>query len=334
MFTNIFAIAPVESAASPILWLVFLAAVSAMLLVDLLVFNRKAHAPTIKEATKQSLVWIGLGVLTGLIVWAFMGTNAGAQYFTGYIIEKSLSVDNIFVWGLVLGFFAIPQKYRHRVLFWGIFGALIMRFLFIVTGVTLIQRFDFMVPLLGIVLLFSAVKILRSGDDDMVDVAETRSYKLFSKYIPVTKKLHGQHFFSRAEKGVLKATPLFLCLLVVEVTDVVFAVDSVPAILAVANDPFIIFASNAMAILGLRALFFLFDAIKDKFAYLGTGVAIVLAYVGIKMILSSHMNLGFVHLPGFHMPTVLSLSVIILVLGGSVIASMLWPPKDEAVTKD
>ena len=319
-------IATVESAANPISWLVFLVAVSAMLLVDLLVFNRKAHTPTIKEATKQSLAWVGLGILTGLIMWAFMGTNVGAQYFTGYIIEKSLSVDNIFVWGLVLGFFAVPQKYRHRVLFWGIFGALVMRFLFIIAGVTLIQTFDFMVPLLGIVLLWSAYKILRSSDSDLIDINQTRSYKLFSKYIPVTKKMHGQHFFSRSENGVLKATPLFLCLLVVEVMDVVFAVDSVPAILAVANDPFIIFASNAMAILGLRSLFFLFDAIKDKFAYLGTGVAIVLAYVGAKMILSSHMEIGFMHFPGLYIPTSLSLAVIALVLGSSVAASILLAP--------
>lgn len=333
MFNMFFAsttanVTPTESGAHPVLWFVFLAFVAALLLVDLFVFNRKAHAPTLREATKQSLVWVGLGLSVGFIVWFAMGANAGAQYFTGYVIEKSLSVDNIFVWGLVFGAFAIPQKYRHRVLFWGIFGAIVMRFLFIMTGVTLIQRFDFMIPLLGLVLLWSAYKILRGGDDD-IDIRETRSYKFFTKYVPATSKLDGSKFFTRVSSGALKATPLFICLLVVEVTDVIFAVDSVPAILAVASDPFIIFASNVMAILGLRALFFLFDAIKDKFAYLGTGVGIVLAAVGVKMLISSHMAIGPLQLPGYHVPTLLSLAFIAVVLGGSVLASIIWPKKAD-----
>lgn len=309
-------------------WIIFLVFVTGLLLIDLLVINRKAHAPSIKEATWQSLAWIGLSIIVGFVIWITMGADPAAQYFTGYVIEKSLSVDNVFVWGLVLTFFAIPAKLRHRVLFWGIFGALVMRFLFIVSGVAVIQRFDFAVPLLGVVLLYSAVKILRSGDDNM-DVAETRTYKFFTRYIPTTKALDGQKFFSRLE-GPLKATPLLLCLLVVEVTDVIFAVDSVPAILAVATDPFVIFASNAMAILGLRALFFLFEAIKDRFVYLGSGVAIVLATVGIKMILSSHMHLGPIQLPGLHVPTVISLVFILGVLTLSVVASIIWPQKEEA----
>lgn len=308
----------IESAASPLLWGGFLTLVVGMLLVDLFVWNKEAHKISIKEATKQSIFWVTLGILVGIVVWALLGANLGAQYFTGYVIEKSLSVDNIFVWGLVLAFFAVPQEYRHRVLFWGIFGALVMRFIFIVAGVAVINQFAFVIPLLGLVLIWSAVKILKSGDDDDYDVENSRSYKFFTKYIPTTKKLDGQKFFSRIEGGILKATPLFLCLLVVEVTDVIFAVDSVPAILAISKDPFVIFASNAMAILGLRSLFFLFDAIKDKFEYLGTGVAIVLAYVGTKMILGSELLPHPVHIPTF-----LSLAIIVIILTSSVLISVI-----------
>lgn len=309
----------IESAASPLLWVGFLSAVVVMLLIDLLFLNRKAHKISAKEAIIQSSVWIGLGILVGVITWILLGANMGAQYFTGYVIEKSLSVDNIFVWGLVLSFFSVPQEYRHRVLFWGIFGALIMRFIFIITGVAVINQFTFVIPLLGVVLIWSAYKILKSGDDDDYDVANSKSYQFFTKYIPTTQRLDGQKFFSLTEGGILKATPLFLCLLVVEVTDVIFAVDSVPAILAISKDPFVIFASNAMAILGLRSLFFLFDAIKDKFEYLGVGVGIVLGYVGVKMILQS----DFAFLPGFHIPTFLSLAVIIIILSSSVLLSVI-----------
>lgn len=316
------------STSSPLLWGLFLSGVTAMLLVDLLVINRRAHKPTVRESTIQSLVWIGISVVIGVILWALFGSNLGAQYFTGYIIEKSLSVDNIFVWGLVLSFFAVPDKYRHRVLFWGIFGAILMRFIFIAAGVQLINRFDFLVPILGLVLLASAYKILRSGDDDY-NVEDSKAYKFFAKHLRLTDGMREGKFFTK-EKGLLFATPLFLCLLVVEVTDVIFAVDSVPAILSVSNDTFIIFASNVMAILGLRALFFLFEAIKDKFRYLGTGVAVVLAYVGVKMLLQSHFGIAGIHLPGFHISTLLSLGVIASILGGSVLLSTIIKEKEPA----
>lgn len=312
----------------PILaWVVFIAAVIAMLLLDLFVINRKHEVPTIRKATIQSLGWISIGILTGLILWMIYGGVAGAEYFTGYVIEKSLSVDNIFVWSVVLGFFAIPGKYRHRILFWGVFGALILRFIFISAGVTLIENFEPMVLILGAVLIWSAIKLVRDGDDEM-DVSESRSYKFFTKYIPTTKKLDGAKFFSRIE-GPLKATPLFLCLLVVEVTDVIFAVDSVPAILAVARDPFIIFASNAMAILGLRSLYFLFDAIKDKFSRLNQGLAIILGGIGVKMILASDMHIGPLQMPGIHIPTWISLVAIFSILAASVIASIKWPKEEN-----
>lgn len=301
----------------PWAWAIFIGFVSSLLLLDLLVFSRKTEAPTIRKAAIQSLCWIGIGILTGIVMWLYYGGVAGAEYFTGYVIEKSLSVDNIFVWSVVLGFFAVPRKYQHRVLFWGIFGALIMRFLFIVTGVALIERFTFIMLLLGAMLIWSGLKLLKDEDDDY-DVAETKSYKFFTKYLPTTKARDGAKFFSRIE-GPLKATPLFLCLLVVEVTDVIFAIDSVPAILAVARDPFIIFASNAMAILGLRALYFLFDAIKDKFNRLNQGLAIILSAVGIKMIASFF---------GVHTPVWWSLTFIGVVLAGSVIASIRWPKKE------
>lgn len=301
---------------SSLLWGTFLVGVTAMLLVDLLIVNRKAHKPTVRESAIQSLVWIGISCGIGALIWLLFGSTLGAQYFTGYVIEKSLSVDNIFVWGLVLSFFGVPDKYRHRVLFWGIFGAILMRFIFIAAGVQLINRFDFLVPILGLVLLWSAAKILKSDDDDY-DVKESKAYKFFSKHLPIKKEksVSGKFFIKSAGKWF--ATPLLLCLLVVEVTDVIFAVDSVPAILAVSNDTFVIFASNVMAILGLRTLFFLFESIKDKFRYLGTGVGIVLAYVGVKMLLQSH----FLFLPGLHIPTLLSLGVIVVILGGSVLLS-------------
>lgn len=315
---------------SPLLWGIFLISVTAMLLVDLLVINRKAHKPTVREAAIQSLGWVGLSVIIGAIIWAVFGTSLGAQYFTGYIIEKSLSVDNIFVWGLVLSFFGIPDQYKHRVLFWGIFGAILMRFIFIASGVQLINHFDFLVPLLGLVLLWSSIKILRSDDDDY-NVEESRAYKFFSKHLRVKPGIRSGRFFTKigtmqkdgTTKWVWYATPLFLCLLVVEVTDVVFAVDSVPAILSISNDMFIIFASNVMAILGLRALFFLFEAIKDKFRFLGTGVAIVLAFVGVKMLLQSH----FWFLPGIHVNTVLSLLVVLGILSSSVLLSTIIKEK-------
>ncbi len=313
------------STSSPLVWGTFLVGVVGLLLVDLFILNRKAHKPTVRESAIQSLGWIGLSVILGGVIWSLFGATLGAQYFTGYLIEKSLSVDNIFVWGLVLSFFAVPDKYRHKVLFWGIFGAIVMRFIFIAAGVQLINRFDFLVPILGLVLVYSAVKIFRSGDDDEYDVKNSKAYKFFSKHLRVTKTMKEDKFFVR-QRGLLYATPLFLCLLVVEVTDVIFAVDSVPAILSVSNNTFVIFASNVMAILGLRALFFLFEAIKDKFRYLGTGVAIVLGYVGVKMLLQSH----FLFLPGFHMPTALSLGVIAAVLGGSVLLSSIIKEKETA----
>lgn len=304
-------------------WGVFIAAVIGLLLFDLFVLNRKEEVPTIRKAAIQSLGWISLAILTGFIMWGVYGPGAGAEYFTGYIIEKSLSVDNIFVWSLVLTFFAVPRKYQHRVLFWGIFGALIMRFLFISVGVTLIERFEVMLIILGAMLIYSGIKLAKNDDDDM-DVAQSKPYQFFTKFVPTTKKRDGHKFFSRIE-GSLKATPLFLCLLVVEVTDVIFAVDSVPAILAVARDPFIIFASNVMAIMGLRSLYFLFDAIKDKFSRLNQGLAIILSGVGVKMLLSSDIG----PLPGIHIATWISLVFIFSVLAASVAASILWPINDK-----
>jgi tellurite resistance protein TerC len=330
MFTSLLNFAATGSILQegPLVWGGFLVLVVTMLLADILVINRKPHAPSIKEATVQSLAWISLGIGVGGLMWWLLGGTAATQYFTGYAIEKSLSVDNIFVWSLVFGFFAVPTKFRHRVLYWGIFGAKIMRFLFIATGVTLIQRFEFVVLILGALLLYSAYKLIRDGDEEL-DVSKTRSYKFFTKYIPTTKEMQGPHFFSRIEGGVLKATPLFLCLLVIEITDVIFAVDSIPAILAISNDIFVIFASNVMAILGLRSLFFLFDAIKDKFSRLNQGLAVILGAVGIKMILGSHLHLGPIHMPGLHVPTLASLGFVLGILVISVLSSMWWPPKEN-----
>lgn len=304
---------------SPMAWGVFLVAVVGLLLFDLFILNRKDAVPTIRRAAIQSAGWIILSILVGFLVWAIYGGVAGAEYFTGYIIEKSLSVDNIFVWSLVLAFFAVPRKYQHRVLFWGIFGALVMRFIFITAGVALLNQFEFLFLALGALLVYSGIKLLKDSDDDM-DISQSKTYRFFTKYVPTTKRRDGRKLFSRVE-GPLRATPLFVCLLVVEVTDVIFAVDSVPAILAVARDPFIIFASNTMAILGLRALYFLFDAIKDRFSRLNQGLAIILSGIGIKMLLSV--------LIGFHPPTWVSLVFIFIVLAASIVGSILWPVQDK-----
>lgn len=311
---------------SPVAWGIFLAFVTTAILLDLLVFNRKAEEPSVKKAAVQSVFWIGLGLAIGAAVWVYFGSTAGMEYLTGYVIEKSLSVDNIFVWGVVLGFFAVPRQYRHRVLFWGIFGALVMRFIFIILGVALIERFAFMIIILGLILIWTAWKLAKS-DDDEYDVSKSRAYHLMTRYLPIAKGQYGQRFTVR-QGGKLLFTSTFVCLIMVEITDLIFAVDSVPAILAVARDPFIIFASNAMAILGLRSLYFLFDAIKDKFTRLNEGLAIILGGVGVKMIASSDQSFGFFQLPGYHLPTWISLTFIGVVLTGSVVASLIWPERE------
>jgi tellurite resistance protein TerC len=287
-------------------WAVLLAVIVVMLLIDLLVVHREAHEVDTKEAAIESAVWIGCGLAFSLIIWWWFGGAATGEYVSGYLIEKSLSIDNVFVWALIMGYFRVPQKYQHRVLFWGIFGALVMRAVFIFAGVAVIDRFSWVLYVFGAFLLYTAGKLVFS-DNDHVDPGESKFLKIVDKVVPTTDELDGQKLFTK-RGGRRLATPLFSVLMLVEVTDVVFAVDSVPAVLAVSREQFIVFASNAFAILGLRALYFLLADMHNRFTFLQQGLAIILAFVGVKMIIAEW----------YHIPTWLSLVVIAIVLIASI----------------
>ena len=287
-------------------WAVLLAAISLMLLIDLVVVHKEAHDIHTKEAAIESAVWIGCGLAFSLVIWWWFGGAATGEYVSGYLIEKSLSVDNVFVWALIMGFFKVPQKYQHRVLFWGIFGALVMRAIFIFAGVALIEKFDWILYVFGAFLLYTAGKLVFT-ENDHVDPGESRFLKLVNRFVHTSPDLDGQKLFTRIN-GKRLATPLFSVLLLVEATDVIFAVDSVPAVLAVSHEQFIVFASNAFAILGLRALYFLLADMHGRFAFLQQGLAIILAFVGVKMLIHGW----------YHIPTWLSLLVIAIVLAASI----------------
>jgi len=291
-------------------WVALLVLIAVLLVVDLLVVHREAHVISIKEASIESAVWISIGLaFTGVMFW-WQGGQAAGEYLAGYLIEKSLSVDNVFVWAVIFSYFAIPRKYQFRVLFWGIFGALVLRAIFIFAGVALIERFDWVLYVFGAFLLFTAWRIYRH-DEAEVHPENNPVLRLVQKVVPSTPELDGQKLFTR-KYGRLLATPLFAVLILVETTDVVFAVDSIPAILAVSHEEFIVFSSNAFAILGLRALYFLLAGMQGRFRYLNTGLAVILAFVGVKMLL----------LEVYHMPTWLSLSVIAAVLTVTIWASL------------
>jgi len=266
-------------------WGALLAFIVLLLLVDLVVFHKEAHDINTKEAAIESVIWISIGLAFTFVIWfAFSGAAAG-EYISGYLIEKSLSVDNVFVWALIFSYFKVPGKYQHRVLFWGIFGALVLRAIFIFAGVALIEKFDWILYLFGAFLLYTAFKLITSGDEEM-DPGKSVVLKVIKKVVPSTERMDGQKLFTRIT-GRRLATPLFAVLVLVEATDVIFAVDSVPAVLAVSHEQFIVFSSNAFAILGLRALYFLLADLHARFSYLQEGLAIILAFVGIKMLLLS-----------------------------------------------
>jgi tellurite resistance protein TerC len=287
-------------------WGALLGVISAMLLIDLVVVHKEAHEVHTKEAAIESTVWIGCGLAFSLVIWWWFGGAATGEYVSGYLIEKSLSVDNVFVWALIMGYFRVPQKYQHRVLFWGIFGALVMRAIFIFAGIALIEKFDWVLYVFGAFLLYTAAKLVFT-DNDHVDPGESKFLKLVNRFVRTSPELDGQKLFT-VRNGIRMATPLFSVLLLVEATDVIFAVDSVPAVLAVSHEQFIVFASNAFAILGLRALYFLLADMHGRFVFLQQGLAIILAFVGVKMLIHSW----------YHIPTWLSLTVIAIVLIASI----------------
>jgi tellurite resistance protein TerC len=291
-------------------WAAFLALVAALLLVDVLVIHRRPHAVSFKEAAIESAVWITIGTAFTLVIVAWQGGQAGGEYLAGYLIEKSLSIDNVFVWAVILSYFKVPSQYQFRVLFWGIFGALVLRAIFIFAGVALIERFDFVLYVFGALLLYSAFKIARHQEAE-VDPEHSLVLRAVRKVVPSTDRYDGQKMFTM-ENGKRVATPLLAVLVMIESTDVVFAVDSIPAILAVSREPFIVFSSNAFAILGLRALYFCLAGMAGRFRYLNVGLGVVLAFVGVKMLIAEF----------YHFPTYISLLVIVVVLTVAIVASL------------
>jgi tellurite resistance protein TerC len=291
-------------------WGATLAVIVALLLFDILVLNRSPHVPTLKRAATETIAWVAIGITFGLVVLGSYGTAAAGEWFSGYLIEYSLSIDNVFVWALILAYFQVPVMYQRRVLFWGVFGALVLRAAFIFAGVALIKRFEFTLFVFGAFLLYTAAKLLFS-DDEEADPGNSKLLALIRRVVPTTDQLDGQKMFTRVD-GRRFATPLFAVLLLVEATDVLFAVDSVPAVLAVSKEQFIVFTSNAFAIMGLRSLYFMLSDMHARFSYLQQGLAIILAFVGIKMIISHW----------YHINTGVSLLVIALVLTASVVFSL------------
>jgi tellurite resistance protein TerC len=294
----------------PTVWVGFIVLIAALLVADLLLVHRTAHVITFKEAAIESGVWIALGLGFTFAILAWQGGAAAGEYLTGYVIEKSLSVDNVFVWAVIFSYFAVPPQYQFRVLFWGIFGALVLRAVFIFTGVALLERFDWVLYLFGLVLLFSAYRIMRH-DETEIHPEQNPVLRLIRRVIPSTTEYDGQKLLTR-RTGRLLATPLLAVLILIESTDVVFAVDSIPAILAVSREEFIVFASNAFAILGLRALYFCLAGMADRFRYLNYGLGAILAFVGVKMLIADL----------YHVPTWASLAVISGALAVSIVASL------------
>jgi tellurite resistance protein TerC len=244
-------------------------------------------------------------------MWFMFERAAAVEYISGYLIEKSLSVDNVFVWAMIFSHFKVPRQYQHRVLFWGIFGALVLRFIFIFLGVAIIERFDWILFVFGLFLIWTGVGVLRHGGEDETNPSDTVTMRLFHRFIPTTDQLDGQKLFTRID-GKRFATPLLAVLVVIEISDVIFAVDSVPAVLAVSHEQFIVFAANAFAIMGLRALYFLFADIRERFVYLKPAISVLLIYVGAKMLVAHW----------YHLPTIISLTFIVLVMTVAIVASV------------
>jgi len=295
-------------------WVGFLVFIAAMLALDLGVFNRHAHAVKLKEALGWCAVWFSLAMAFNLLVTFKLGSAAGMEFFTGYIVELCLSVDNVFVFIVIFQYFRVEPKYQHRVLFWGILGAVIMRAIFIFAGISLINAFHWIIYVFGAFLVYTGVKLALPKKEDGFDPEKNLLVKAARKVVPVTNEFVGGHFFTRRD-GRLHATPLFLVLLVVETTDVMFALDSIPAVIAITRNEFIVFTSNIFAILGLRSLYFAVSGIMQLFRFLNIGLAVILVFVGFKMLVSHYVSV----------PIHLSLGIIGSVLAASIVASVMIP---------
>ena len=299
------------------LWVAFNIFVFGMLILDLAVFNRKAHEIKIKEALLWSAIWITLALVFNAGIYYYRGPETALRFFTGYILEKSLSVDNLFVFLLIFSYFHVPSKYQHKILFWGILGALVMRAIFIACGVALIHQFHWIIYVFGAVLIFTGFKLAFEKEKEL-HPEKNPILKIFRKMMPVTENFEDAKFFVRKENRWF-ATPLFIVLIVVETTDVIFAVDSIPAILAITTDPFIVYTSNVFAILGLRALYFALAGLMQLFHYLNYGLAVILIFIGAKMLISEYIKI----------PIGVALGVIASILIISIGASILWPKKEK-----
>jgi tellurite resistance protein TerC len=309
------------------LWVGFNVFVLLMLALDLGVFHRHAHVVSVREAALWSVMWITLSLLFNVGIYfywhnlvpgsAYTNSEAALAFLTGYLIEKSLSVDNIFVFVLIFSYFAVPAIFQHRVLFWGIIGALLMRATLIFLGAALIERFHWIIYIFGAFLIYTGIN-MAFHKEEAIDIEENAAARLFRRFMPVTEKYHGGDFFVR-HAGKLMATPLLIVLIIVETTDLIFALDSIPAIFAITTDAFLVYTSNIFAILGLRSLYFLLAGVIDKFRYLKLGLAVVLTFVGVKMVIE-----GF-----FHISTSLSLGIVAAILLVAVAASLLIAEKTD-----
>ncbi|GAA4560298.1 TerC family protein [Streptomyces collinus] len=307
------------------LWAVFAVTVLVSLAVDLLA-HRQAHVIGFREAAAWSGVWVGLAIVFGVVVYLVVGTTAGVEYTTAWLLEKSLSVDNLFVFALIFGYFQVPRAYQHRVLFLGVLGALVFRGVFLGAGVAVVSRFTAVLFVFAAILFWSTYKILK-GEEESFDPGKSLAVRLLRKVVPVRDEYAGPHFFVK-EAGRRVATPLLAVVAAIEAADLVFAVDSVPAVLAVSSDAFIVYTSNAFAILGLRALYFMLARLLDRFHYLSTGLAVILAFIGVKLILQATHETISTAVP--EIPSPISLAVIATVLAVSVALSMLRPPLGDA----
>lgn len=307
---------PVTTTVSVAMWIAFWVIVLAALFIDLAVLNKHHGKVSMKEAALMVCAWVSLALLFGGAIWLVEGPRHALEFYTGYVLEYSLSVDNMFVFIMIFGYFAIPHNLQPKALLWGIVGAVILRFLFIFLGVQLISLFSWTIYVFGALLIFTAVKMLLQKEDDNFDPSQSFILKLLRKVMPIKTDYHGENFFV-LEAGKRMATPLLAAVMVIEMSDLIFAVDSIPAVLSITQDTFLVYSSNIFAIIGLRSLYFLLSGMAGKFPYLKYGISVILFFVGVKMLLSHFLPI----------PIVASLGVIVGILTLSVLASKIFPPK-------
>ncbi len=307
---------PVTTTVSVAMWIAFWVIVLAALFIDLAVLNKHHGKVTMKEAALMVCAWVSLALLFGGAIWLVEGPRHALEFYTGYVLEYSLSVDNMFVFIMIFGYFAIPHNLQPKALLWGILGAVILRFMFIFLGVQLISLFSWTIYVFGALLIFTAAKMLLQKEDDNFDPSQSFILKLLRKVMPIKTDYHGENFFV-LENGKRMATPLLAAVMVIEMSDLIFAVDSIPAVLSITQDTFLVYSSNIFAIIGLRSLYFLLSGMAGKFPYLKYGISVILFFVGVKMLLSHFLPI----------PIVASLGVIVGILTLSVLASKIFPPK-------